>query len=90
ADSYDRRTYFTIINPADSLEDKATYRRFSTLDIYPTSVAALGAQIEGNRLGLGVNLFSEEPTLVEEMGLSELNIELLKNSKYYQKKLLYK
>lgn len=90
ADNYDRRTYFTIINPADSLEDKATYRQFSTLDIYPTTVAALGAQIEGNRLGLGVNLFSEEPTLVEEMGLFELNVELLKNSKYYQKKLLYK
>lgn len=90
ADNYDRRTYFTIINPADSLEDKAVYRQFSTLDIYPTTVAALGAQIEGNRLGLGVNLFSEEPTLVEEIGLSELNIELLKNSKYYRKKLLYK
>ena len=39
---------------------------------------------------LGVNLFSGEQTLVERMGLSELNDELLKNSGYYQNKLLYK
>ncbi len=90
ADTADRKTYLAIINPAGSLAEQEACRQFSTLDLYPTMVAALGAEIEGNRLGLGVNLFSGEQTLVERMGLSELNDELLKNSGYYQNKLLYK
>lgn len=49
----------------------------------------MGVTIEGNRLGLGVDLYSDTPTLVEEMGLDALNTELLKNSDYYTKKLLY-
>lgn len=90
AENADRKTYLAIINPAGTLQGKETCRQFSTLDLYPTMVAALGAEIEGDRLGLGVNLFSQEQTLVERMGLSELNAELLKNSKYYQNQLLYK
>ena len=87
ADTADRKTYLAIINPAGSLAEQEACRQFSTLDLYPTMVAALGAEIEGNRLGLGVNLFSGEQTLVERMGLSELNDELLKNSGYYQNKI---
>ena len=35
-------------------------------DTYPTVVSALGGNIKGDRLGLGVNLFSSEKTLAEE------------------------
>lgn len=59
------------------------------MDLYPTTLAALGVQIEGNRLGLGTNLYSGDKTLVEKYGLDYLNVELLKDSKLYRKKLLY-
>lgn len=86
--SFDRRTYFAIINPAEGCVDSDTKRSYTTMDIYPTTLAAMGVTIEGDRLGLGVNLFSGIPTLYEEMG-SELNTELLKNSDFYTEKLLY-
>lgn len=79
---YPRRTYVTIINPAEGCEE--IEREFSTLDIYPTTLAAMGVSIEGDRLGMGVNLFSETPTLYEEYGAEYLNAEFLKNSDLYQ------
>ncbi len=59
-------------------------REFSTLDVFPTILASIGSKIEGNKLGLGVNLFSNEKTLVEKMGLKKLNVELEKRSKFYE------
>lgn len=50
------------------------------MDDFPTTLAALGVQIEGDRLGLGTNLFSEVPTLLEKYGMEELSIELGKRS----------
>lgn len=88
ADNYDRRAYFTIINPADGCEEAETRREYSTFDIYPTTLAALGVDIEGNRLGLGVNLFSDETTLYEQYGADYLNEELLKNSDFYISELM--
>ena len=38
-------------------------REYATLDLFPTTLAALGAEIDGNRLGLGTNLFSSDQTL---------------------------
>ncbi len=32
-------------------------REFTTLDMFPTTLAALGCTIEGDKLGFGVNLF---------------------------------
>ena len=65
--NYDRTPYFTIINPAVEPQLK-TAREYSTFDYFPTTLAALGVQIPGNRLGLGVNLFSSEKTLYENYG----------------------
>lgn len=89
AENFDRKTYFTIINPAHNGTEKVMQRSYTTMDIYPTTLAGLGVEIEGDRLGLGVNLFSDMPTLYEELGEEYLNEELLKNSKLYTKKLLY-
>lgn len=84
-----RRVYFAVINPTEGCEDSESARRYSTMDFYPTTLAALGAKIEGNRLGLGVNLFSEEQTLYEEYEQEYLDTELLKRSDYYANELLY-
>ena len=46
-------------------------------------LAAAGFTIEGDRLGLGANLFSDRPTLAETYGLSFMNDELEKKSDFY-------
>lgn len=89
ASDFDRKTYFTIVNGAATNEKPCVNREYTTLDLYPTTLAALGVQIEGNRLGLGTNLYSGKKTLAEKYGLDYLNVELLKDSKLYRKKLLY-
>ena len=84
---YTRTIFNTFIN-SSILPINEKNRMFSTLDMYPTTLAALGASIEGNRLGLGVNLFSNEKTLIEEYGYDYINKEIAKNSKYYEKYIL--
>ena len=46
-------------------------------------LGAMGGTNEGNRLGLGTDLFSGEKTLAEEMGYEELNEEVSKYSEYF-------
>ena len=58
------------------------------MDLFPTTLASLGVEIEGDRLGLGTNLFSGKETLIEKYGLDYVNKEVLKNSSYYNNKLL--
>ena len=36
--------------------------------MFPTLLASIGVKIEGDRLGLGTNLFSGKPTLFEQNG----------------------
>ena len=57
--------------------------KFSTMDMYPTILAAMGAKIDGERLGLGTNLFSDKQTLMEEIGFEALNKEVQKTSDFY-------
>ena len=82
---YDRTVYNCFLNLACPLPDagRRQNREFSTLDYYPTILAAMGFDIEGNRLGLGVNLFSNEDTLSERMGFKNLDYEIAKYSPYY-------
>ena len=56
--------------------------------MYPTILASIGAKIEGERLGLGTNLFAGTETLIEELGYNYFNDELKKNSDFYNKGLL--
>lgn len=85
--SYDKTVVSIIINPAVETEN-ANNRIFSTMDLYPTTLSALGAKIEGDKLALGTNLFSEEETLLEKYGLEYVNNELMKTSKFYNDKIL--
>ena len=56
------------------------FREYATIDNFPTTLAAMGVEIEGDRLGLGTNLFSDQDTLVERDGLDYVNTELQKAS----------
>ena len=81
---YDRLTYTAIINPDDKCRIDNDGRIFTTMDLYPTTVAALGGVIEGNRIGLGVNLFSDEETLIEKYGIDYVCGEIEKKSYFYE------
>lgn len=76
-----------IINPAIEKVNN-TNRIFTAMDMCPTILASIGAKIEGEKIGLGTNLYSGIPTLAEEYGISYLNEELAKNSRFYNKKIL--
>ncbi len=82
--SYQRKTYTSVINSAVKAEQPDKRRLFSTMDLYPTTLAALGIQIEGNRLGLGTNLFSSEDTLLEQYGIDFLKKELSRKSDFLE------
>lgn len=78
---YQRRVYTCYINSAVTVENN-TERTFTTFDNFPTTLAAMGVEIEGDRLGLGTNLFSSRQTLTEEYGLEKERSELNKKSTF--------
>lgn len=86
---FDRKTVFCIINPSDKNKDYVEKERlYTAVDLFPTTIAALGGTIEGNRLGLGVNLYSDEQTLIERYDETYLNRQFYQYSKYYGEKLM--
>lgn len=82
-DGYVRHVYNCFLNAAATPVNTAN-REFCAMDMFPTTLAAMGCTIEGQRLGLGTNLFSEDPTLIEQMGYYEFCVELSKKSDYYE------
>lgn len=81
---YQRKTYTCYINSAVEPADKNATREYSTLDNFPTTLAAMGVKIKGDRLGLGTNLFSTKKTLVEQYGYDDLSDELSRKSKFME------
>jgi len=80
---YGRRTYNCFLNLPRGLNiERTKNREFNTLDYFPTILASLGAKMEGERVGLGTNLFSDRLTLTEELGEDYVQ-ELYKYSDYY-------
>ncbi len=49
----------------------------------PTTLSSMGFTIPGDKLGLGTDMFSDTPTLAEEIGLNKLDRELNKHSNWY-------
>ena len=84
---YNRTIYNCIINSAIPSENEKE-RQFATFDLMPTTLASLGVEIEGERLGLGTNLFSDKKTITEKYGYDYSNRELAKKSEFYNKKIL--
>ncbi len=81
-EGYERRAYTVILNSAVDRKRKEEKIEYSTLDMFPTTLAALGASIKGEQLGLGINLFSGEKTYVEEYGIDGINREFKKASSF--------
>ena len=79
---FPRMVYHCILNsPIQS--DHTKNRDYAAIDLFPTTLAALGCEIQGDRLGLGTNLFSPLPTLAEQMGFEAFDHQLAKASDYY-------
>lgn len=83
---YERTIYNAIINPIIEATNNKN-RVFTSMDLYPTILASIGVKIEGERIGLGTNLYSNIPTLAEQLGFEYLNNEIKKNSKFYNEKI---
>lgn len=84
--SFDRRHIYNLFINAPIKAQNSKNREFLTIDMFPTTLAALGAQIDGDRLALGTNLFSSKETLLEKYGYSYVNTELSKYSPFYDDK----
>lgn len=82
-EDYQRLLYNCFINtPAKAA--KTTNRQYAAVDLFPTTLAAIGCTIQGDRLGLGTNLFSGKKTITERWGFEHFNEELAKASTYYE------
>lgn len=84
---YKRTIYNAFVNAsADPVQTKN--RDYSTLDFYPSILSAMGVTIEGDRLGLGTDLFSGKKTLLEEYSQENVFEELKQKSNFYNTRFL--
>lgn len=83
-EEYTRKVYTAYINSAVEVQNDSK-RQYATFDNFPTTLASLGASIEGNRLGLGTNLFSNIQTLSERFGYEKADREIAKKSKIMER-----
>ncbi|MDO4606687.1 MAG: LTA synthase family protein [Bowdeniella nasicola] len=89
-EDYERTIVNMILNGAlpDPGPEITKNRDFAPFDYFPTIVAALGITIDGNQLGLGTNLYSGEPTLMERTGVHTIDREMTKRSPFYEERLI--
>lgn len=85
---YNRKCYYAIINSA-AIPTAQNSRKITTYDLFPTTLASLGVTFNSERLGLGTNLYTKTPTLVEKLGFKNFDKELTRHSNYYDKYILY-
>ncbi|MDY6386373.1 MAG: LTA synthase family protein [Fibrobacter sp.] len=71
-DFSDRKWVDVFINSSKKPKSEEN-RVFSDIDMFPTILSSINFDIKGNKLGFGTDLFSEEKTLVESLGLDSLN-----------------
>ncbi len=90
--NYKRTQFNAIINadPSVASPDEAVTRnrKWANWDMFPTIIASVGGKIEGERLGIGTNLFSGKKTVYEEYGVEKVDYELEKGSELYNEKIL--
>lgn len=87
-EKYQRGIYNCFLNTDKVVE--TTQRIATTIDMFPTTLGALGVEIENDRLGLGTNLFSGTSTLAEEMGKWNFYKETAKYSQFYNEEFIKK
>ena len=76
-----RRIYNTFINPKFFNKIQNAKRQLSHFDLFPTILDSLGVEINGGKLGLGVDLLSNQPTLLEA---GDFEKAILQRSKMYE------
>lgn len=82
-----RGVYNLFIN-SKAKTKKLKNRAFTTIDMFPTTLAALGCNIDGERLGLGTNLFSNKKTYSEIYSYEYIDNEFKRISEFYYRDLL--
>lgn len=87
SNDFERMIYNVVMNSRVSGENIKN-RKATTFDMFPTTLASLGCEIEGNKLAFGTNLYSKEPTLTEKIGYDFLDAELSKKSFMYDIEIL--
>lgn len=89
---YRRTIYNLFLNVPENLknipEEYKFGRQWAPFDMFPTTLACIGAEIEGEHLGIGTNMFSGEKTLVEKDGFEKVNEELKNRSNFYNNNIL--
>ncbi|MDO5721366.1 MAG: LTA synthase family protein [Actinomycetaceae bacterium] len=86
------RTIVNIILNSDRPKPEpyiAFNRAYMPFDFFPTITYALGIDIDGERLGLGTNLYSGKPTVAEEEGVEHVRKEVSVRSKFYEDHLVH-
>lgn len=68
---HDRMNYFTILS--DEFEPSIINKKTSMLDVYPTILELMGFDIPSGKAGLGVSIFSKNPSLLDSLGEDALN-----------------
>jgi len=74
-ENYTRHIYNCFLNAAKTPVHEKN-RVFTDIDMFPTTLSAMGATVVGGRLGLGVDLFSAKQTLAEKYGVDVFEEEL--------------
>lgn len=81
-----KRTIFNaFLGNIPKIPEEKTKQAISALDIAPSILQMVGAKWDNNQFGLGISVFSEEPSLVQKYGADELNRRLNAPSLFYQK-----
>lgn len=82
-----RRVFNLILNANSPETGGSQYNRaIWSADLFPTVLSAMNVKIDGNKLGLGSNLFSDVPSLLEIYGGEAVESSLSKNSDFYYEK----
>lgn len=77
------RYWLNFIMNSQIIQNSGREREFTSFDMFPTVLEAMGANIEGRRLGLGRSLFANEETLIEKYGKDSLNSMLTNRGPIY-------
>lgn len=85
--NYQRTVYNAFLNTEMTASNRSN-RQATGLDLFPTTLAALNVAIDGERLGLGTNLFSSTKTIAERIGMDTFYTELTKHSPFYAERLM--
>lgn len=81
-----RLVYTCYINSAVKRANNKR-RVYSTEDNFPTSLAAMGVKIQGDRLGLGTNLYSNKLTYTEKYGFEQMRMNQTMRSPWLEKQM---